>query len=110
MKEVYTSYDGLLDVDHQSKYTIFESDNFYQIETKSVWTDKEDQYIRISKSLLKESDFNNIEKISEIWQDIENGCYNDPNCQIMYKNKWYSGTTINKIQNDKKDYRWHLYV
>lgn len=109
MKIVFESYEGKVNVEHQSKYIIRESENFYEIESFSVWNSGS-SYVRISKELLKESDFANIEKIGELELNIWKGCYDNENCQVSYKGKWYSGKTINKIQNANKDYDWEKYV
>ena len=108
MKEVYRSFEGKLGVDRQSGYIIEEGDGFYEINFLSVWNDQEDGKVRISKEI--KFDFSDIEKISQIVMDIENGCYNSEKCQVLYNGKWYSGKSINKIQNAKKDHKWKRYV
>lgn len=108
MKEIYRSFEGKLNVNNQSGYTIEEGNDFYQISFLSIQDDQKDDKIRISKEI--KFDFTDVDKIAEIALDIENGCYDSEKCQVLYNGKWYSGKTINKIQNANKDYRWKRYI
>lgn len=108
MKEIYRSFEGKLDVNNQSGYIIEDGNDFYQVSFISVWTDQEDRKYRISKEI--KFDFTDIDRISEIVTDIENGCYDSEKCQVLYNGKWYSGKTINKIQSKNDDYYWKRYV
>ena len=108
MKEIYRSFEGKLNVNNQSGYIIEEGNDFYQISFLSVQNDQKDDKIRVSKEI--KFDFTDVDKIAEIALDIENGCYDSEKCQVLYNGKWYSGKTINKIQNANKDYRWIRYI
>lgn len=107
MKEIYRSFEGKLNVENQSGYIIYEIENFYQIEFISVRTSGSDK-VRIKKELLQKEDFENLEKITEIEMDIENGRADYGQC--WYKEKWYSYDTINKIQCKNQDNYWKRYV
>lgn len=108
MKEIYRSFEGKLDVNNQSGYIIEEGNDFYQVSFLSVQDDQKDDKIRVSKEI--KFDFTDVDRIAEIATDIENGCYDSEKCQVLYNGKWYSGKTINKIQNANKDYRWKRYI
>ena len=108
MKEIYRSFEGKLNVNNQSGYIIEDGNDFYQISFLSIQDDQKDDKIRVSKEI--KFDFTDVDKIAEIALDIENGCYDSEKCQVLYDGKWYSGKTINKIQNANKDYRWKRYI
>lgn len=107
--KIYESYPYRLDVEHQEKHEIYEGNGYYEIVFISVWSSS-DGHVRIAKELLNKEDFGNLEKIGEIVSDIEYGCYDNKNCQIFFRGKWYSGKTICKIQADRKDDDWKKYV
>ncbi len=109
MKEIYRSFEGKLDLDIQHGYIIYDCDKYYQIEFLSIESYSRDK-VRIAKDILSEKDFDAEEKISQINIDILHGCYNRDDMQVWYKDKWYSGTRINSIQNTQKDYYWQKYV
>lgn len=74
MKEVYRSFEEKLNVDNQSGYIIYETEDFCQVEFLSVWSDQEDIKVRIRKGFLTEVDFTDPDKIISLQMDIENGC------------------------------------
>lgn len=104
-KEIYRSFEGKLDPDTRSGYVIYETNNFYEINFLSVYSEIGTQKIRVPKTTKFE--FDNLEQISEIQEDVENGCRDG---QAYYKEKWYSQQTINKIQKNNSDYNWRRYV
>lgn len=48
-KEVYSSFEGKLNVDCQNGYIITEIKDFYEVEFLSVWQDIPDKKVRIRK-------------------------------------------------------------
>ena len=110
MKEVYRSFEGKLDVDNQTGTIVYDGCEYWQFESLSVWQGAQKSLYRISKAVLKESEFEDDEKIGEIIVNISNGNYEDKNMQEFYNGKWYSSPTIRKIQNDNQDYNWEKYV
>jgi len=107
-KEVYRSFEGKLNVDVQKGYIITELDGFYEIEFLTVWSDIGDSRIRIRKEFLSENDFANLEKITELMIDVEDGRADCGQC--FYKGKWYGYDTICKIQETNKSYDWKNFV
>lgn len=106
-KEVYRSFDGLLNAETAQGYIIYEISDFYEIHFHSVYANSKSEKYRVAKDSLDQKDFSDICKISEIIVDIKNGCRKG---QVYYKNKWYSQELINKIQYSHKDYEWKKYV
>ena len=110
MKEVYRSFEGKLDVDNQTGTIVYDGGEYWQFESLSVWQGAQKSLYRISKAVLKESEFEDDEKIGEIIVNISNGNYEDKNMQEFYNGKWYTSPTIRKIQNNNQDYNLKKYV
>lgn len=109
MKEVlYKSFDGKLDSNTQNGYIIYDckSKNTYEIEFLSI--SNETEKFRIPKILLSETEFSDTIKLLHLYFNADKGAYE--NAQTWYKNKWYSGKTIQAIQYDREDYSWKKYV
>ena len=105
--EVYRSFEGKLDVDHPSGYIITELKDFYEVEFLSIESNNPAKF-RIGKEFLSQEDFQDEQKLLGLMADVENGCI--LNGQAYYKERWYSGETISRIQNQKQDYNWRKYA
>lgn len=110
MKELYRSFEGKLDVDNQSGYIIYDNKktNTYEIQFINVTVSKKSEKFRVSKNLLSQNEFSNLEKIQTLYVEVGNGVYE--NGQISYKNRWYSAKMIRDIQKDRQDQNWKKYV
>ena len=107
-KEIYRSFEGFLNIDNQSGYIIYDTNEFYEVEFLNVCSDTKTDRVRIRKNLLRKEDFGNLLKIGELQYDIENGRADYGQC--YYKDKWYGYKMICKIQKENKDGNWKKYV
>lgn len=105
MKEVFRSFEGKLNLDNRTGYIIYDHDDFYEVHFLNIDLDIDDSKIRIPKSV--EFEFDDLDKISGIQTDIENGCRKG---QVFYNGKWYNQESINKIQKSHNDYSWRKYL
>ena len=108
MKEVYKSFEGSLGIENQSGYIIGETEKFYQIDFLNIDMNVRKSSVQICKEFLPVEDFGNLEKITELVFDIENGRRNVGRC--LYKNRWYGYDAICSIQEKHHDYNWKKYV
>lgn len=109
MKEVYRSFEGKINLDNQFGYIIYDLGDFYQIEFVSIeLADRNSSSVRIKKDILFPDDFKNLDRITELEMNIENGRANYG--QYQYKGKWYGCDMIRKIQNKNRDGNWKKYI
>ena len=106
MQEIYRSFEGKLSVDIQGGYIISELKEAYQIKYLTVWG--KSQQIRVRKDLLPVDDFGNEKKISELFVNVEDGCFKG--CAYYYKGRWYNYDKILEIQKKNQDNNWQAYV
>ena len=107
MKEVYRSFEGMLDMDNQNGYVIYELKNFFEIHFLNIESNS-DSKVRIRKELLPEEDFGNSKKITSLTIDIENGAADYGQC--WWHDKWYGYEAIDKIIRQHDDYCWKRFV
>lgn len=107
-KEVYRSFEGMLNVETQVGYIIYELSDLYEIELLSVWSEDSTVRFRVPKSLLPADKFGDEALIGELNLAADDGVYDD--AQTMWHSKWYKGSTIRKIQESNRDYYWRRYV
>ncbi len=103
-KEVYSSFEGKLNVDCQNGYIITEIKDFYEVEFLSVWQDIPDKKVRIRKKFLPECDFENYEKICDLTRYIEDGLGDYGQC--WYNGKWYGYDLVCKIREKYQVNNW----
>lgn len=106
-KEVYRSFEGMLDMDNQNGYVIYELKDFFEVHFLSLESNS-DSKVRIRKEFLPEEDFGNSKKITSLTVDIENGAADYGQC--WWNGKWYGYNTIDKIIRQHDDYCWKRYV
>ena len=71
MKKVYESYQGNVDVENRTKYTIYDySNESWLIDCTSAYLG-ESKKVYISKNLLKENNFNNWSYIKDLIDYLE---------------------------------------
>lgn len=107
LKEIYRSFEGKLDMENQSGYVIYETERYYHIEFLDIDREKQRE-VRIWKEHLKPEDFGDLEKITEIWMDIENGRADYGQC--LYRGKWWTYDNICMIQKANQDMNWKRYA
>ena len=108
-KEIYRTFDGMLDVDNTDGYIIYSiGDDMLEVESISVRPDVVTDRFRVPSNLLPESDFGNLLKLGELAIETGDGVYTRG--QTFYNGKWYSGATITEIQKKNDDLNWKLYV
>lgn len=101
-KEVYKSFTGRLDLDNQSGYIVYETDEYYRIESISLGADTsltlvEKQYFDLNK-------VSDIEYIGSVLIDVDHGCIPG---KVYFKHKWHSP---GEIMESHKDHNWKKYV
>lgn len=108
-KEIYRSFDGMLDVDNPDGYIIYSiGDDMLEVESISVRPDVVLDRFRVPSVVLPEYDFGNLLKLGELAIETGDGVYSRG--QTFYNGKWYSGDTITAIQKKNDDLNWQNYV
>jgi len=102
MTEIYRSFEGKLDVENQSGFTVYKTENNYQVEAHSVHQDQMEIGFRFPIA-DPEPDWKSFD-VGEKYDAIDKG--REPG-QIRYKSGWYSPRAI---MDKNKDYNWRKYV
>lgn len=106
--EVYSSFEGKLDVDQQEGYVLYLTENFIEYNWLSVWQDDQTSRARFPIGALPEESYGDRDKVWNLVAQCWDGTL--PGGQIMYKGKWWSDTTIRKIQDAHQDMTWQKYA
>lgn len=104
-KEVYRSFDSVLDGENREGYIIYEITDFFEIHFLSVYSNGNECKFRVSKNALE--NFENIDLISKLYAEVDDGCRVG---QTFWRDRWYSQDLINKIQWSNQDGDWKRYV
>lgn len=101
-KEIYKSFDGKLDLDHQYGYIIYETDDYYRIESLSLGS--ETSLTLVEKQHIDLDKVSDIEYIGSILVDVDHGCIPG---KVYFKHRWHSPREIMESHND---YNWKKYI
>ena len=102
MKEIYRSFDVLSVEGPRTGYIVYQLENYYQVEWKSIEPDIQPRKFRIAQAI----DWKDPGAVSEARQNVEAANIEG---QAFYKNRWYSTKTILKIMKDKETFNWQAY-
>lgn len=106
MKEIYRSFDGVLELG-ESGYRVVELNDYYEINETNTRANIPDVNFRVAKDEAAGVDWSDLAKIGELEIGVKDGKIPG---QYMAKGKWYSTDLIHKIQNDHKDYNWTKFI
>lgn len=107
--EIYRSFNGKLDCDHQNGYILYSTNNDCIVyEGLSVWQDVNTELVMFPARLLSAEDYSNAEKLGGIISDCH--CGNIPDGRVFYHGKWWSGDRIRDIQRRNNDLRWQRHI
>ena len=102
MKELYRSFEGLLNIDNPSGYVVYELKEWYQVDFLNVYCDVADSKVRFAKDYAPDH-WGNAKAIAEL--DDAVFCGRIPG-QMYYRGK---GRTPRKIMDSNGDYIWTRY-
>lgn len=104
MKEIYRSFEGVLGVENQAGYIVYDTGKFWEIHELSVHQIGAEKF-RISKNV--QFDWTDSAEVGRVEISVTSGAVDG---QAWYKGKWYSTETIHKIQADNQELEWRKCV
>lgn len=106
MKEIYRSFEGLLDVDCQFGYILYavKGGDLIEYESVSVWSDSRSERARIPARYLPTDSYDDALNIVKLVDACRNGTL--PGGQYFFRGKWWSYDRISKISKRYRFQHW----